>query len=170
MNAYACARLLMYDRSAETMYTTFFGGISRFRWDPTSAEFVENLKIGNKTESTYLDGMQWSDQISTIRRVMSAGKEESTEIVHPGFLPGFLGTGAVFIPSPDVARAHSGSNILDLEPLEGTKTMVGYIYGGIRAFPYRFPYDKSATPYNAGTIPTKPSDLILRVYVQAQPH
>jgi hypothetical protein len=168
MNAYECARLLMYDRAAETMYTTFFGGISRFWWDPAAAAFVENLRIGNKTESTYLDGMQWSDQISTIRAVMAAGKEETTEFVHPGFLPGFLGTGAVFIPAPELARAYSGANIIDLEKLPRAKTMVGYMYGGIRAFPHRFPYNKSSTPYNAGTVPTKPSDLILKVYIQAQ--
>ena len=168
MNAYSCARLLMYDRAAETMYSTFFGGISRFWWDTASAAFIENSRIGNRSEATYLDGMQWSDQISTIRTVMAAGREETTELVHPGFLPGFLGTGAVFIPEPEVARAHPGANILDFEKLPRTKTMVGYIYGGIRAFPYRFPYNKSSTPYNAGTIPTSPSDSILRVYVQAR--
>jgi len=168
MNGYACARLLMYDKAAQTMYTTFFGGISRFWWDPASAAFVENLKVGNKTESTYLDGMQWSDQISTIRSVMAAGKEETTEFVHPAFLPGFLGTGAVFIPAPELARADSAANILDFEKIPRAKTLVGYMYGGIRAFPHRFPYNKSSTPYNAGTVPTKPSDLILKVYVQAQ--
>ena len=170
MNAYSCARLLMYDRSAETMYATFFGGISRFSWDATSAAFVENPRIGSKTEAAYLDGMQWSDQISTIRTVMAAGREATTEFVHPAFLPGFLGTGAVFIPTPEVGRAHLATNILDFERLPRTKTMVGYIYGGIRAYPYRFPYSKNSTPYNAGTIPTKPSDMILKVYVQPQAH
>jgi hypothetical protein len=170
MNAYACARLLMYNRSAATMYATFFGGISRFWWDPASAAFVENPRIGSKTQATYLDGMQWSDQISTIRTVMSSGKEETTELVHPTFLPGFLGTSAVFIPAPDVAHANPSANILDFEKLPRTKTLVGYIYGGVRAYPYRFPYSKTSTPYNAGTVPTKPSDLILRVYVQPQAH
>ena len=170
MNAYACARLLMYDRAAETMYATFFGGISRYWWDPGSAAFVENTKAGGKSEATYLDGMQWSDQISTIRTVMAAGREATTEAVHPGLLPGFLGADAVFIPAPEPARAHVDTNILDLEKLPRTKTLVGYIYGGIRAYPYRFPYSKSSTPYNAGTIPTKPSDLILKVYVEPQQH
>ena len=170
MNAYSCARMLMYDPAAETMYTTFFGGISRFWWDPASAAFVENAKVGSKSEATYLDGMQWSDQISTIRTALGGGREETTELVHPRFLPGFLGTGAVFIPAPDVSRAQPGVNIIDFARLPRTKTLVGYIYGGIRAFPYRFPYNKDSTPYNAGTIPTQPSDLILRVYVQAQAH
>jgi hypothetical protein len=170
MNAYSCARMVIYDRAAETMYSTFFGGISRFWWDTASAAFVESSRVGNKSEATYLDGMQWSDQISTIRTVLAAGREETTELVQPGFLPGFLGTGAVFIPVPEIARAHPGASILDLEKLPRSKTMVGYIYGGIKAFPYRFPYNKSSTPYNAGTVPTSPSESILRVYVQAQSH
>jgi hypothetical protein len=170
MNAYSCARLLIYDRSSQTMYSTFFGGISRFWWNAAPGSFVENAKIGSKTEATYLDGMQWSDQISTIRKVMAAGREETTEHVQPGFLPGFLGTSAVFIPAPDLARAHPRTSILDFEKLPRAKTLVGYIYGGIRAFPYQFPYNKTSKPYNAGTIPTNPSDLILKVYVQAQQH
>ena len=166
MNAYSCARLLMYDASAETMYATFFGGISRFSWNSESAAFAKNPRVGDKSAATYLDGMQWSDQISTIRTLMAAGKQETTEFVHPNPLAGFLGSGAVFIPSPEIARAHPGTAILDFQKLPKSKTMVGYIYGGIRAFPYRFPYDKNSTPYNAGAIPTSPSDLILRVYVQ----
>ena len=168
MNAYSCPRLLMYDRSADSMYWTFFGGISRFSWDPTSGAFVEYPRIGDKTQPTYLDGMQWSDQISTIRRLAAPGQEQTAEFVHPGVLPGFLGAGAVFIPLPELARAHPGSNILDLEKLPRTKTLVGYIYGGIQAFPYRFPYNKNSTPYNAGAVPTQPSDRILKVYVQPQ--
>jgi hypothetical protein len=168
MNAYACARLPIYDKREETMYTTFFGGISRFSWDSVTGKFIENPRTGSKTEAVYLDGMQWSDQISTIRKVMTPGKEETTEAVHASCLPGFLGTGAVFIPAREVARASPGTGILDYERLRGMKTLVGYIYGGIRAFPYRFPYDKTAGPYNSGAVPTKPSDLILRVYVRAE--
>jgi hypothetical protein len=168
MNAYACARLPIYDKREQTMYTTFFGGISRFSWDSVKTKFLENPRAGSKTEAVYLDGMQWSDQISTIRKVMAPGKEETTETVHPSCLPGFLGTGAVFIPAREVARAYPGTVILDYERLRGMKTLVGYIYGGIRAFPYRFPYNKSAGPYNSGAVPTKPSDLILRVYVHGE--
>jgi hypothetical protein len=168
MNAYECARLPIYDKREQTMYTTFFGGISRFSWDSVVGKFLENPRVGTKTEAVYLDGMQWSDRVSTIRKVMAPGKEETTESVHPSCLPAFLGTGAVFIPAREVARAFPGTSILDYERLRGMKTLVGYIYGGIRAFPYRFPYDKSAGPYNSGAVPTKPSDLILRVYIQAE--
>jgi hypothetical protein len=167
MNAYSCATLLLYDKQADTMYTTFFGGISRFAWDVAAEKFIENSKTGSKTEAVYRDGLQWSDQISTIRKVMAAGKEETTEMVHPTPLPGFLGAGAVFIPAPEILRAAPDSSTLDFAPLRGSRTFVGYLYGGIRASPYRFPYNKSAEPYNAGAVPSKSSELILRVYVQA---
>ena len=166
MNAYLCPTLLLYDKSSATMYTTFFGGISRYSWDSAAGKFVENPKTGSKTEAAYLDGLQWSDQISTIRKVMTPGNEGTTETVQPDLLPGWIGADAVFIPMPDLARAHAGTDILDMEPLRGKRVQVGFIYGGIRAFPYRFPYDKTAVPYNAGTIPTKPSNFILSVYLQ----
>ncbi len=168
MNAYACPRLLLYDKSAQTMYTTFFGGISRFSWDPATRDFRENPRVGSKTEQVYLDGMQWSDQISTIRKVMAPGREETGEIVQSRLLPGFLGAGAAFIPAPGIRRAHPDTDILDFDALPGGKTLVGYVFGGIQAFPYSFPYLKTAKPYNAGAVPTRPSEQILKVYLQVE--
>jgi hypothetical protein len=55
-----------------------------------------------------------------------------------------------------------------LKALRGTRTLVGYIYGGIRAFPYQFPYNKTAAPDSAGTVPTRPSELILKMYVEVK--
>jgi hypothetical protein len=166
-NAYSCATLLLYDKGASAMYTTFFGGISRYLWDSGTGRFVENAKKGTKVDPVYLDGMQWSDQISTIQKVMAAGKETTAETGNPTSLPGFMGTDAVFVPSPEIARAYPGTDILDLQSMQGKKNFAGYIYGGIRAFPHRFPYTKTAPPYNSGTVPTKPNDLILKVYVEA---
>ena len=52
-----------------------------------------------------------------------------------------------------------------LDALRGTRTLIGYIYGGIRAFPREFPYLESSPSYSAGNVPTKPNDMILAVYV-----
>ena len=144
------------------MYTTFFGGISRYVWSPSTHLFEENPRIGSKTDLIYMDGLQWSDQISTIQ---TRGADTS-ELVHPRSLPAFLGTDAVFIPSPEITRARASTNILALDSLAKTKTFVGYVYGGIRAFPYQFPYLKTSQPHNSGAVPTKPSDMILKVYVE----
>src|SRR6185295_17155287 len=102
MNAYASAVLLMYNEAAKTMYTTFFGGISRFSWNPVENIYQENAIVGNKAESKYLDGLQWSDQVSTIQKDGTG----TSEIVHSRPLPAFLGTDAVFIPVPELARAY----------------------------------------------------------------
>jgi hypothetical protein len=160
MNAYASAVLLMYSEARKTMYTTFFGGISRFAWNSSEGVFQENPMAGSKTDLKYLDGLQWSDQISTIQ------KEEAgtAEVVQDRPLPAFLGTDAVFIPAPDLPRAH-GADILDLDSLKEPRTFVGHVYGGIRAYPYEFPYLKTALPHSSGAVPSKASDMILKVYV-----
>lgn len=165
LNIYSCAKMLFYDKSGGAMYTTFFGGIGRYSWDNVAGQFVENAKVGTKVSSVYLDGLQWSDQIATIQKVMVPGKETTREIANASPLPGYMGTDAVFIAAPEISRAYSGGDIFDLESLQGIRTFVGYIYGGIQASPHRFPYSKTAPEYSAGTVPTKPSELILRVYV-----
>ncbi len=162
MNAYASAVLLMYSEAASTMYTTFFGGISRFAWNPSELVYEENPKVGSKTESTYLDGLQWSDQISTIRK--SDG--DTSEIVHARSLPAHIGASAVFIPRPGLKRARPGTDILAFDAFRETRTFVGYVFGGIRAYPYQFPYLNTAPRYNSGAVPSKPNDLILKIYVQ----
>ena len=167
MNAYVCPKLLLYDKQTDTMYTSFFGGISRYSWEPASAMFQENPRVGDKSANPYLDGMQWSDQVSTIRRVAAAGKTETSEFVQSRSLPGFLGADAVFIPLDGAPRAFGDAAVLDLDALRGKRTLVGYVYGGIQAFPYSFPYSKSGRPYNAGAVPSKTSSAILKVYVDA---
>ena len=166
MNHYSCATLLIYDKPAQTMYTTFFGGIGRFFWDEATASFVENPRAGSKSDARYFDGLQWSDQISTIQRATTPRKTKTSEAVQPKPLPAFLGAGAVFIPVQERKRAYPETEILDLEPLRGTRTFAGYIYGGILAKPYRFPYNKSAVPHNSGAVPTTTSAVILKVYVE----
>ena len=161
MNAYACAVLLMYSEAAKTMYTTFFGGISRFSWNGFEDVYVENPVIGSKSESKYLDGLQWSDQISTIRK----NETGTAEMVQSQPLPAFLGTDAVFIPALELPRAYRNTDILAFDSLKDRRTFVGYMYGGIRAYPYQFPYLKTAPPHNSGAVPSKTSDMILKIYI-----
>jgi hypothetical protein len=161
MNAYASAVLLMYSETAKTMYTTFFGGISRYSWNSSEGIYQKNPLTGSKAEPKYLDGLQWSDQISTIQK----NENGTFEMVHSRPLPAFLGTDAVFIPVPELTRAYRVTDILDFDSLKDTKTFVGYIYGGIRAYPYEFPYLKTSAPHNSGAAPSKPSDMILKVYI-----
>jgi hypothetical protein len=69
MSAYSCAALLFYDPESSAMYITFFGGISRWRWNDAARKFEQAPLVGDKTQQTgYLDGMPWINEISTLVR------------------------------------------------------------------------------------------------------
>ncbi|MBV8843606.1 MAG: hypothetical protein JO307_12430 [Bryobacterales bacterium] len=161
MSAYSCATVQMFDPDSKTMYTTFFGGISRWTWDEKKSVFVQAPLVGDKTKTVYLDGMPWIDQISTLAR--HGGHSE--EFVQSSRLGGFVGANAAFLPVAGLKRIRADAPVYDLSALRGKRTLIGYIYGGIRAFPREFPYLESSPSYSAGNVPTKPNDLILAVYI-----
>jgi len=108
----------------------------------------------------YLDGLQWTDQVATLVHHGST----TAEIVEAKALPNYLGADAVFIPEAGIVKAAPGTEILDLNSIQG-KTFVGYIYGGIRASPYQFPYTKTSRAYTSGSAPSSVNGSILKVYV-----
>ena len=57
----------------------------------------------------------------------------------------------------------------DLRPLRGKKTLVGYVYGGIQAFPKEFPYQENSPQYHSGNVPTRINEKIIGVYFAAPP-
>jgi len=164
MSAYSCATLLMFDPASSEMYTTFFGGISRWTWNYSSKQFDQAALAGKKSDQAgYLDGMPWIDHISTLVR----SAKDSYEFVQSNRLPSFLGTNAAFIPVTGLKEVRDGTRIFDLSQFRGKRVLVGYLYGGIRASPKQFPYTDEAPYYTSGNVPTKPSDVILKVYVTA---
>ena len=167
MSAYACAKLLMFDPDTRRMYTTFFGGISHWTWNYPARRFEEAQVVRDKTkESGYLDGMPWIDHISTLVR----GPEGSSEFVDPDHrLPAYIGTNAAFLPVLGIAKIQEDGGILDLRQFRGKRVLAGYLFGGIRANQKQFPFTDEAPSYSSGNVPTKPSDLILKVYVTAPP-
>jgi len=80
-------------------------------------------------------------------------------------LPGYLGSNAAFLPVPGLARIREDADVFDLSALRGKRTLIGYIFGGIRAYPKEFPYRDDAKNYRSGNVPTKASDMIVPVYV-----
>jgi hypothetical protein len=165
MSAYSCATLLLYDPEGSGMYTTFFGGISRWRWNYQARKFEQAPILGDKTKQTdYLDGMPWINEISTLVRT----KGKTFEFVQQeSRLPGYVGTNGAFLPAPGLKRIREDANIFDLRQFRGKRILAGYLYGGIRALPKQFPYTDEAQEYTSGNVPTKPSDMILKVYVTA---
>jgi hypothetical protein len=166
MSAYSCARMILFDRAAGTTHTTFFGGISRWTWSYRNARLELAPRVGNKATAVYLDGMEWIDQISTLVR----SPDDIYEVVHSANrMPGYVGTNAVFLPVTELKRIRPGIDVFDIQPLQGKRTLIGYIFGGVRAFPREFPYSDDAPLYNSGNVPTKASDLILAVYITVPP-
>jgi len=165
MSAYACATMLLYDPESSGMYTTFFGGISRWRWNDGKRQFVEAPVLGDKTKQTgYLDGMPWINEISTLVRT----KGKTSEFVQQdNRLSGYVGTNAAFLPAAGLKKIREDADIFDLRQFREKRVFAGYIYGGVRAYPKQFPYTDDSAEYTSGNIPTKPNDMILKVYVTA---
>lgn len=163
MSAYSCAVMLLYDPEAYAMYTTFFGGISRWLWNDATHQFVQAPVLGDKTKQTdYLDGMPWINEISTLAR--SGGK--MVEFVQPGNrLPGYVGANGAFLPVAGLKKIREDADIFDLRQFRGKRVLAGYLFGGIRAFPKEFPYTDEARDYTSGNVPAKANDMILKVYV-----
>jgi hypothetical protein len=165
MSAYSCAMMLLYDPDSSSMYTTFFGGISRWRWNDKSRQFTEAPLQGDKTMQTgYLDGMPWINEISTL--MLSRGKFNEF-VQQDNRLPGYVGTNAAFMPAAGLKKIREETNVLDLRQFRGKRVLAGYIFGGIRAFPKVFPYTDEAPEYASGNVPAKASDVVLKVYVTA---
>jgi hypothetical protein len=66
-------------------------------------------------------------------------------------------------------RIKPGIDVFNMESLRGKRTLIGFLYGGVRAYPREFPYHDDSPLYNSGNVPTKASDLILAVYVTVPP-
>lgn len=165
MSAYTCAHLSLFDPDSGDMHTTFFGGISGNLWSPDKQAFEPAPREGDRASTHYRDGMQWIDRITTLTVTRDGAH---VEVVQPASrLAGYVGANAVFLPAPGLARLRPEAEIFDLRALRGRRTLVGYIFGGIRAFPRQFPYHDNSPEYRSGNVPTRASELILAVYITA---
>jgi hypothetical protein len=144
------------------MYSTFFGGISRWTFNHAKQEYEIASLVGDKTKPLYHDGLQWIDHITTLVH----DPKSTYEAVQPASrLAAYLGTNAAFIPAPGLQRIRADADIFDIGPLRGKRVMMGYLYGGIRAYPREFPYREDSPLYRSGNVPTKTSDMIIAIYV-----
>jgi hypothetical protein len=166
MSAYSCATMRLYDPDSFAMYTTFFGGISRWRWNDRNRQFVEAVVSGDKTSRTgYLDGLPWINEITTLVR----NGERSFELVQQdNRLPGYIGTNAAFLAADGLKKIREDADIFDVRQFRGKRVLAGYLFGGIRAFPKEFPYTDEARDYTSGAVPARANDMILKVYVTAR--
>ncbi|MFN0200862.1 MAG: T9SS type A sorting domain-containing protein [Bacteroidia bacterium] len=118
-NQYHTAHLPIFDSAANEMHTIFFGGTAQFYPDSLNPQIIK--------EDTLVPFVK---TISKISRTATS----VTEYLLPEQMPAFLGTNATFIPSN--FSYYNDMNILKLNNLPATKTLVGYMIGGIET-PYR---------------------------------
>jgi hypothetical protein len=162
MSGYTCAKLLLFDPDSNTMYTTFFGGISGWLWNDTTNRFDQAPRTNDKTKPAYFDGLTWIDQMTTLVR----SPRETFEAVQPSNrMTAYLGTNAAFLPVAGLKKVREDAGVFDLRALRGKRMLVGYLYGGIRATPREFPYLDDSPAYGSGNVPTKTSDMIVAVYL-----
>lgn len=130
MSQYTCANLRLFDRQTRTMYTTFFGGISRYTYDRDERRFVIAPKQGKLGDPDFLDGVPWIDTITTLVRDGNGVHREHAH--HEAQLPALMGANSRFVP---IARTYAAykeldHGILDMRAI-ARRTQVGWLVGGI---------------------------------------
>jgi len=115
LNGYHSANLPLYDAATGAMQTIFFGGISQFYFD-------ENNTLINDYD------VPFTKAISAVTRTKDG---RMAEALLPAAMPGYLGAAAWFLPATEAPLFVNG--VLDFSRLPQTKTLVGYVVGGIES-------------------------------------
>lgn len=142
-NYYECAHLSMYDAATGAMYTTLFGGISNFYYNQAG-----ELVPGGDTNP-----LPFTNIISTLGRA-SNGTQEYVQPMKQG-LPALIGANAELVLAPGVQLVQGTHDIVDYSKLSGSRVLVGYMVGGIRATAWQ----------TTGANPTYPIEKLYEVYL-----
>ncbi|PHI19674.1 hypothetical protein CEQ90_11525 [Lewinellaceae bacterium SD302] len=119
---YECGQVLLYDRTANKMYTSLLGGIGGYQY---------------RNDSLITDPEQplpFTRTISTITHDNVSGI--ITEYIQPfkQSLPSWIGANAVFIPASNISTLSGFPEIIDFNTLSGDGPIViGHMIGGIHA-------------------------------------
>lgn len=112
LNHYHCARVALHNAQSQTMYTVFFGGISRYTLNPQGV-LVDDPNV------------PFVRTISTVERRQDGSMLE----YQIGQMPALLGAGAEFIPA-----VQEDGGIVHLQALPpGDSVLLGHIFGGIES-------------------------------------
>jgi hypothetical protein len=116
MSHYNCAMIPIFDTLTKKMYTTFLGGMSLYNYMPSVNAVVYDSLI---------------PFISDITTMTTHSDGTMEETIMATQLPGLLGSNAKFILNTGIS--HFSNEIIDIRSLSNAKTLIGYLYGGIRA-------------------------------------
>ncbi len=140
LSQYHSAKIPVYDANANAMHTLFFGGMSQFTMD-AQGNLVEDQDV------------PFVKTISKVTRFSTGVMEESK--LNYIEMPTLVGSGAEFIP---VDQYFLPREILDLNAVPQTKTLIGYIYGGIESTQENIFFINDGTQSSA-------SNVIFKVYL-----
>jgi hypothetical protein len=113
LNQYHTAHASIFSTSSNQMHTVFFGGISRYYLNSNNI-LVDDPEV------------PFVKTISLVTRNADGSMQEAKL----GEMPGYLGSGATFIPARDLPV--SGNDIISLDEL-AEEQLIGYVIGGIES-------------------------------------
>ncbi|MDC3379023.1 hypothetical protein OAX78_01915 [Planctomycetota bacterium] len=165
LSQYECPMIPVYAEAAQVTYSTFYGGISQFHWDATTAKLVQDTQ--NFNASPPIDGLPFIHEISTLR-VDTQGTQDYLHL-EQSFPPAGdapqqggktateLGSNGFFVPSAD-APLREGVVLLDAID---TPQVIGHIVGSIATTgPYPAETWASATIYEVTLDPNAPTKTV----------
>ncbi len=141
LSQYHSAKLPIYDADSNAMHTVFFGGMSQYTMDNT----------GNLVQD---DNVPFVKTISMVTRFSDGSMVETNLDIE---MPTLVGSGAEFIPVTD-ANLYLEKEILNINDVPNSRTLVGYIYGGIESSQPNIFFSNNGTQSSA-------SSLIFKVYI-----
>lgn len=139
LSQYHSAKLPIRDNTANAMHTIFFGGMSQYTLD-SQDNLVEDINV------------PFVKTISKVTRFADGSMEEKDlKYVE---MPVLVGAGAEFIPT----SSYYMDDMLDISAVPQTKTLVGYVYGGIESSAANIFFTNDGTQSSA-------SNVIFKVYI-----
>lgn len=142
LSHYHSACMPVYDPISGAMHSIFFGGIARYTLN-TANELVDDMNV---------------PFVRTVSRVTRLQDGSMAEYKLPFEMPTYLGASAEFIPL-EVPWLDEGILLLDRIPR--SKTLVGYIYGGIES--------QAPNVFFSNVTQSQASARIFEVYLTRQP-
>ena len=141
LSQYHSANVAMFDSEKNNMYTIFFGGMSQYHFN-TNDELVQD------------------DEVPFVKTISMVIRHEDGTMVEQDLgvkMPGFLGSGAEFIPVQN-EYLYLENDILNFTNLKKGNNLVGYIYGGIES-------TKENIFFNNNGSQSKASSKVFKVYI-----
>ena len=130
---YGCPVITVFDSSASSnVYHTFFGGIGHYYYSQTDSQ---RAVFDTATAQSRNDGFPFVADVSTFAESASGKYSEYIQLA-PIVNNRLLGATVRFIVNPAIVNngmAYSNGVIKLKNMPAGSKTLVGYIYGGIEA-------------------------------------